>query len=96
MVALVRRGDLEAMLSPRLAQVLQEFRDSFDGAVCVIATSECGRYALVMSLPVSPDTPIPEPGVVWTHRLGLGFSILDENVLGGPLQRQRPQLRLVN
>jgi hypothetical protein len=96
MVALVRRGDMEAMLSPRLAQALQEFRDTFDGSVNIVAASTCGKYAIVLSIPASTDAPASEPDAVWGCRLGPGFSILDENALGGPLQRQRPQLRLVN
>ena len=95
MVALVRRGDMEAMLSPRLAKTLQEFRDSFDGAVCVVAASECGRYALLLSIPATVDGTCHQEPDVWTCRLGPGFSILDETVLGGPL-RLPPQLRIVN
>lgn len=97
MVALVRRGDMEAMLSPRLAKTLQEFRDSFDGAACIVAVSECGRFALVLSIPtVADSTRHHQEPDVWTCRLGPGFSILDESELGGPLPSLPPQLRIVN
>jgi hypothetical protein len=91
MVALVRRRNMEARLSPRLAQTLHAFRDSFNGAVCVVAASECGRYAVLLSVPAVPDAPASAPDAVWGYRIGPGFSILDESELGGPLRR--PQLR---
>jgi hypothetical protein len=88
MVMLVRRGNIEARLSPRLAKTLQDFRDSFNGAVCVVASSECGRYALVLSIPAAltdPTASEPPDDTTWDCRTGAGFSIMDEAVLGGPL-----------
>jgi hypothetical protein len=86
MVVLVRRGDIEGRLSPRLRKTLRDFRDSFNGAVCVVASSECGKYALVLSIPAvltDPTASEPPDDATWA-----GFSIMDEAVLGGPLSLQ--------
>jgi hypothetical protein len=87
MAVLLRRGgEPEARLSARLTQTLQVFRGSFNGSVRVVASSDCGRYALVLGVPLlADDAALPDQDSAWQRVEGPAFCIFDEDMLGGPL-----------